>query len=65
MNLVDQIIYEVDKGLKYSLHNYQKESREYPACGINNDNLSEIERSHSANLMSCLLYTSPSPRDDT
>ena len=51
MNLVDQIIYEVDKGLKYSLHNYQKESREYPAYGINNDNLSEIERNHSANLM--------------
>ncbi len=51
MNLVDQIICEVDKGIKFSLHNYQKENRIYPAYGINEDNLSEIERSHSANLM--------------
>ena len=51
MNLVDQIICEVDKGIKFSLHNYQKENRSYPAYGINEDNLSEIERSHSANLM--------------
>lgn len=51
MNLVDQIICEVDKGIKFSLHNYQKENRRYPAHGINEDNLSEIERSHSANLM--------------
>ena len=51
MNLVDQIICEVDKGIKFSLHNYQKENRRYPAHGINEENLSEIERSHSANLM--------------
>lgn len=51
MNLVDQIICEVDKGIKFSLQNYQKENRRYPAHGINEDNLSEIERSHSANLM--------------
>ena len=51
MSLIDQIISEVDKGLKYSSHNYQKESREYPADGINEDNLNEIERNHSANLM--------------
>ena len=51
MSLIDQIISEVDKGLKYSSHNYQKESREYPAYGINEDNLNEIERNHSANLM--------------
>ncbi|MDC0865390.1 2-polyprenyl-3-methyl-6-methoxy-1,4-benzoquinone monooxygenase [bacterium] len=51
MNLVDQIICEVDKGIKFSLHNYQKENRRYPAHGINEDNLSEIERNHSANLM--------------
>ena len=51
MNLVDQIICEVDKGIKFSLHNYQKENRRYPAHGVNEDNLSEIERSHSANLM--------------
>ena len=51
MSLIDQIISEVDKGLKYSSHNYQKESREYPSHGINEDNLNEIERNHSANLM--------------
>ena len=51
MSLIDQIISEVDKGLKYSSHNYQKESRQYPAHGINEDNLNEIERNHSANLM--------------
>jgi len=51
MSLIDQIISEVDKGLKYSSQNYQKESREYPAHGINEDNLNEIERNHSANLM--------------
>ena len=51
MSLIDQIISEVDKGLKYSSHNHQKESREYPAHGINEDNLNEIERNHSANLM--------------
>ena len=51
MNLVDQIICEVDKGIKFSLHNYQKENRRYPAHGIHEDNFSEIERSHSANLM--------------
>ena len=51
MSLIDQIISEVDKGLKYSSHNYQKESREYPAHGVNEDNLNEIEKNHSANLM--------------
>lgn len=51
MSLIDQIISEVDKGLKYSSQNYQKESRVYPAHGINEDNLNEIERNHSANLM--------------
>ena len=30
MSLVDQIISEIDKGLKFSLDNYQKESRAYP-----------------------------------
>ena len=51
MSLIDQIISEVDKGLKYSSQNYQKESREYTAHGINEDNLNEIERNHSADLM--------------
>ena len=77
MNFVDQIISEIDKGIKFSLDNYQKENRQYPAADINDDNLSEFDRNNSANLMrvnhsgevaaqglySCLLYTSPSPRD--
>ena len=46
MNFVDQIISEIDKGIKFSLDNYQKENRQYPAADI-----------------TCLLYTSPSPRD--
>ena len=51
MNLTDQIIAEIDKGLKFSLHNYQKETREYPASNIEDNNLNEISRNHSANLM--------------
>ena len=51
MSLVDQIISEIDKGLKFSLDNYQKESRAYPAEEIEEDDLSELDRSHSANLM--------------
>ena len=51
MNLTDRIIAEIDKGLKFSLHNYQKETREYPASNIEDNNLDEISRNHSANLM--------------
>ena len=51
MNLTDQIIAEIDKGLKFSLHNYQKETREYPASNIEDNYLNEISRNHSANLM--------------
>ena len=51
MNLTDQIITEIDKGLKFSLHNYQKETRKYPASNIEDNNLNEISRNHSANLM--------------
>lgn len=51
MNLIDQIICEIDKGLKYSLDNYQKQSREYPAKDISEENLSELDRNHSASLM--------------
>ena len=51
MNLTDQIIAEIDKGLKFSLHNYQKETRKYPASNIEDSNLNEISRNHSANLM--------------
>ena len=51
MNLLDQIISEIDKGIKFSVHNYQKESREYPAKEVIADDLTEIQRNHSANLM--------------
>ena len=51
MNFVDQIISEIDKGIKFSLDNYQKENRQYPAADINEDNLSEFDRNNSANLM--------------
>ena len=39
MNFVDQIISEIDKGIKFSLDNYQKENRQYPAADITDDNL--------------------------
>ena len=51
MNLVDKFICEVDKGLKFSMDNYQKQSRDYPAKDLPKDNLNETERSHSASLM--------------
>ncbi len=51
MNFVDQLISEIDKGIKFSLDNYQKENRQYPAADINDDNLSEFDRNNSANLM--------------
>ena len=51
MDLVDKIIKEIDQGLKFSLQNYQKQSREYPAKGIEDDSLNEIDRSISASLM--------------
>ena len=51
MNLIDLVINEVDKGLKYSTQNYQTESRPYPADKIEQDPLNELERNHSAGLM--------------
>ena len=51
MDLVDKIIKEIDQGLKFSLQNYQKQSREYSAKGIEDDSLNEIDRSISASLM--------------
>ena len=51
MNFVDQIISEIDKGIKYSLDSYQKENRKYPAEDMSNDNLNEFDRNNSANLM--------------
>ena len=51
MNFVDQIISEIDKGIKFSLDNYQKEDRQYPASNIPEDDLNEFDRNNSANLM--------------
>ena len=51
MNLIDLIINEVDKGLKYSTQNYQTESRPYPAEKIEQESLNEFEKNHSAGLM--------------
>ena len=51
MNLIDLVINEVDKGLKYSTQNYQTESRPYPADKIKQGSLNEFERNHSAGLM--------------
>ena len=51
MNFIDQIISEIDKGIKFSLDNYQKENRQYPASKIPEDDLSEFDRNNSANLM--------------
>ncbi len=51
MNLIDILINEVDKGLKYSTQNYQTKSRPYPADKIEQDSLNEFEKNHSAGLM--------------
>ena len=51
MNLIDLLINEVDKGLKYSTQNYQTESRPYPADKIKQDSLNGFEKNHSAGLM--------------
>ena len=51
MNLIDLVINEVDKGLKYSTQNYQTESRPYPADKIEQGSLNEFEKNHSAGLM--------------
>ena len=51
MSLLDLLINEVDKGLKYSTQNYQTESRPYPASKIEQGSLNEFEKNHSAGLM--------------
>ena len=51
MSLIDKFITEIDKGLKFSTQNYQKESRQYPAQNIEEDSLNELDRSISASLM--------------
>ena len=51
MSLIDLIINEVDKGLKYSTQNYQSKYRTYPADKIKEEPLNEFEKNHSAGLM--------------
>ena len=51
MNLIDILINEVDKGLKYSTQNYQTEARPYPADKVEQESLNEFEKNHSAGLM--------------
>ena len=50
-NIVDILIKEVDKGLKYSTQNYQLNKRDYPAKGLDDSDLTELEKHHSAGLM--------------
>ena len=51
MNLIDLLINEVDKGLKYSTQNYQTKTRPYPADEVEQESLNELEKNHSAGLM--------------
>ena len=50
-SMLDLIINEIDKGLKYSTQNYQTEKRKYPAQDVHSEDLDEIEKYHSAGLM--------------
>ncbi len=50
-NIVDILIEEVDKGLKYSTQNYQLNKRDYPAKDLEDSDLTELEKYHSAGLM--------------
>ena len=56
MSFIDKLITEIDNGLKFSTHNYQKENRQYPAKDITEDSLNEIDRSISASLMLSLIH---------
>ena len=51
MSLLDLLINEVDKGLKYSTQNYQTDRRPYPAEKVKQGFLNEFEKNHSAGLM--------------
>ena len=44
MSLIDKFITEIDKGLKFSTHNYRKNLRQYPAQNIDKDSLNELEK---------------------
>ena len=50
-NFVDQLILEIDRGIKFSTLNNQECKRPYPAQTTKEIPLSEIERNHSAGLM--------------
>ena len=51
INIIDILIDEVDKGLKYSTQNQQLNNRDYPAKDIKDSKLTELEKHHSAGLM--------------
>ncbi|MFL2697783.1 MAG: 2-polyprenyl-3-methyl-6-methoxy-1,4-benzoquinone monooxygenase [Gammaproteobacteria bacterium] len=50
-SLVEKIIIEIDKGLRFSAVPFEEHNRDYPAEGVKENNLNEIERNHSAGLM--------------
>jgi len=50
-DILDILIQEIDKGLKYSTQNFQTKNREYPAKEIEDSSLTELEKYHSAGLM--------------
>ena len=50
-DLVEQLILEVDKGLKFCTNSFEQYKRDYPAKDINENKLNEIEKNHSAGLM--------------
>ena len=50
-DLVEQLILEVDKGLKFCTNSFEQYKRDYPAKDINENRLNEVEKNHSAGLM--------------
>jgi len=48
---MDSIIEEIDKGLRYSIQDFQTTKRECPGKSFHDDDLMEIEKNHSASLM--------------
>ena len=50
-SLVEKIIIEIDKGLRFSAVSFEEHNRDYPAEGVKENYLNEIERNHSAGLM--------------
>lgn len=50
-HLIDKFIIEIDKGIKFSTENIKDSENSYPAKDIQNPELSEKEKNHSAGLM--------------